>query len=80
MDARHEIDLQLAVFVTDLSNKYQFTPEDIAKLIDTFKTFMGEYHRLVEEGKIPKDRQLVHNKSKAMDAINGFLANFGKEM
>lgn len=26
-------------------------------LADTFKTFAGEYHRLVEEGKIPKELQ-----------------------
>jgi hypothetical protein len=41
--------------------------------LDTFKMAMGEYNRLVEAGKVPKERQYRHDAAKAIDFMNGVL-------
>lgn len=41
------------------STKYNMDTKDLRLLVDLIKIIAAEYHRLVDEGKIPEDKRYV---------------------
>jgi hypothetical protein len=49
------------------------TDAQVVVTLDTFKMAMGEYNRLVTEGKVPEERQYRQDSAKAIDMMNEVL-------
>lgn len=67
-ESEKDLHLYHATVITNLANKYEFQEIDLIALADMGKTLMGEYARLLAEGKITVEYK--HNPAKAMDHIN----------